>query len=48
MYASIAVWLGLGGYLFILGKKAARLEERLERLEYAAEKSVNGDAGDDA
>ena len=38
MYASIAVWLGLGGYIFLLGKKAARLESRLDRLEYAAGK----------
>lgn len=48
MYASIAVWLGLGGYLFFLGKKAARLENRLERLEYAAEKAVNNNIKDDA
>lgn len=46
LYASIAVWLGLGGYLFFLGKKAACLEARLERLEYAAEKSANSAAGE--
>lgn len=36
LYASVLVWLGLGGYLFLLGKKAARLEARLSRLERAS------------
>lgn len=40
MYASITVWIGLGGYLFLLGGKAARLETRLARLEYAARKNT--------
>ena len=33
LYASAAVWLGLGAYLFILTRKAADLETRLRRLE---------------
>lgn len=40
-YASIVVWLGIGGYLFWLGRKAARLETRLARMEYMAEKTVS-------
>ncbi len=36
LYASAAAWLGLGGYLFILGRKAAALEKRLRRLESSA------------
>lgn len=38
-WASMAVWIVLGAYLFLLGRKAASLETRLRRLEYAAEKS---------
>ena len=38
MYANIVVWLGIGGYLFLLGLKAARLETRLSRMEYTAGK----------
>ncbi len=33
MYASAAVWLGLGAYLFLLGRRATALEKRLRRLE---------------
>lgn len=36
MYASIIVWIVLGGYLFFLGRKAASLETRLRRLERSA------------
>ncbi len=39
MYASIAAWLGLGAYLFLLGRKAAGLENRLRRLEVTGAKS---------
>lgn len=45
MYASIVVWLGIGGYLFLLGRKAARIEARLGRLEYAAEKAARSPKG---
>ena len=48
MYASIAVWLGLGGYILLLGKKASRLETRLERLQYLAEKSAGTPPKDEA
>lgn len=34
MYANIAVWLGIGGYLLFLGRKTARLESRLSRLSF--------------
>lgn len=47
MYASIAVWIGLGGYLFLLGGKTARLETRLSRLEYAARKNSAPGNGDE-
>ena len=46
MYASIAVWLGLGAYLFLLGNKSARLEARLRRLERAEDKKT-APTGDD-
>lgn len=47
MYAAILVWVGLGGYLYLLGKRAARLEARLRRLEFAAgETTRNGRSGD--
>jgi len=36
LYANVLVWLGLGGYLFLLGKKAACLEARLRRLEHTS------------
>ena len=39
VYAGMVVWLGLGGYLFLLGRKTATLETRLRRLEYAAGKT---------
>ena len=38
MYAGMVVWLVLGGYLFLLGRKTAALETRLRRLEYTAGK----------
>ncbi len=38
-WASMAVWIVLGGYLFLLGRKASSLEPRLRRLEYASGKS---------
>ena len=37
-WASMAVWITLGGYLFLLGRKASSLETQLRRLEYAAGK----------
>ena len=40
MYAGMLVWLVLGGYLFLLGRKTALLETRLRRLEYAAGKAA--------
>ena len=39
-WASMMVWIVLGGYLFLLGRKASDMETRLRRLEYATEKSV--------
>lgn len=39
MYASIAVWLGIGGYLCLLGKRSSTLEKRLRRLEYTAQQA---------
>lgn len=45
-YASIAVWLGLGAYLFLLGTRAARLETRLRRLERMADKNATPGGGE--
>lgn len=42
MYANIAVWLGIGAYLFHLGRKTARLESRVSRLAYAERKTPSG------
>ena len=42
MYASMVVWLALGVYLFLLGRKTAALESRLRRLEFSAGKK-NGE-----
>jgi len=39
-WASMVVWIVLGGYLFLLGRKASALETRLRRREYATEKAV--------
>lgn len=46
MYAAMAVWLGLGGYLFFLGRTMASLETRMSRLEYAQKKSATGRDGE--
>ena len=34
MYANMAVWLGIGGYLFFLGRKTVALEKRLRHLDF--------------
>lgn len=39
MYANIAVWIGIGAYLFYLGRKTARLESRLSRLLFTENKT---------
>ena len=41
-WASMTVWVVLGGYLFLLNRKASSLETRLRRLEYTAGKSAVG------
>lgn len=41
MYASMVVWAGLGGYLFLIGRKASALETRISRLEYASRGTDN-------
>ncbi len=33
LYACAAVWLGLGAYLFVLGRAQSGLLKRVERLE---------------
>lgn len=51
MYANMVVWIVLGGYLFLLGRKASNLETRLRRSEYAARRHgpapVDNNAGTD-
>ena len=39
MYANMAVWLGIGGYLFFLGRKAVALEKRLRHLDFVREQN---------
>lgn len=45
LYANILVWLGLGGYLFLLCRRVGRLEARLRRLEHASGVK-NGETGE--
>ena len=30
--AFLAVWVGIGGYVFILGRRQSKLEQRLSKL----------------
>lgn len=46
MYANIAVWIGLGGYLLFLGRKTARLESRISRLLFTESKTPSRDKED--
>ena len=42
MYANMAVWLGVGGYLLFLARRAVALDRRLRRMEYAATRNSGG------
>lgn len=33
LYANVAVWLGIGGYIFIIARFQQRLEQRLRQME---------------
>lgn len=39
MIANVAVWVGIGGYLFFIGGKQRRFEMRLKQMEQLSDGS---------
>ena len=39
LYANVAVWLGIGGYLFFIARTQKNLERRLQQVELLGSES---------